>query len=179
MGLGGQVADAAASALDPSVLLDLAQGVSGWLVAFLTAAFFVLAYVIFMAADAAVRTCRAGARGRRPGVDRPDPCVRLVGAPVLRRNASFGAVVAIIDGLALWALGIPVPAVWAILAFVTNFIPNIGFVLGLVPPAVLAFVVGGAPLMLGVIAIYAVVNVVLQVLSSPSSSATPSTCRSR
>ena len=82
-------------------------------------------------------------------------------------NATFGAIVAVIDGLALWALGIPIPAVWAILAFVTNFIPNIGFILGLVPPAILAFVVGGPPLLLAVIAVYSVVNVVLQVLLQP------------
>ena len=65
-------------------------------------------------------------------------------------NATFGAIVAVIDGLALWALGVPAPAVWAILAFVTNFIPNIGFVIGLIPPAILALVVGGWPLMLAV-----------------------------
>ena len=82
-------------------------------------------------------------------------------------NASFGAVVAIIDGFALWALGVPAPAVWAILAFVTNFIPNIGFVIGLIPPALLALVVGGWPLMLAVVAIYCVVNVTLQVLVQP------------
>ena len=61
----------------------------------------------------------------------------------------------------------PAPAVWAILAFVTNFVPNIGFVLGLIPPAVLALVVGGWPLALTVVAIYCVVNVTLQVLVQP------------
>jgi AI-2 transport protein TqsA len=121
-----------------------------------------------MAADAARygRAEQAFGAGIRPTVAR----IRGYNSSVRRYyvvNASFGAVVAIIDGLALWALGVPAPAVWAILAFVTNFIPNIGFVLGLVPPAVLAFVVGGVPLMLSVIAVYSVVNVVLQVLVQP------------
>jgi predicted PurR-regulated permease PerM len=75
--------------------------------------------------------------------------------------------VAIVDGFALWMLGVPAPMVWAILAFVTNFIPNIGFVLGLVPPVIMAFVVGGWQLALAVIAVYCVVNVVLQVLVQP------------
>lgn len=168
IGLGEQAADAAASALDPSVLVDLASGVSAWLLGFATAAFFVLAYVIFMAADAAryTRAERAFGPGIRPTVER----IRAYDSSVRRYyvvNASFGAIVAIIDGLALWAIGVPAPVVWAILAFVTNFIPNIGFVLGLVPPAVLAFVVGGLPLMLAVIAIYSIVNVVLQVLVQP------------
>ncbi|MFC9917043.1 AI-2E family transporter [Agromyces binzhouensis] len=168
VGLGDQLADATASALDPSALVDLAQGFGGWLLGFLTAAFFVLAYVIFMAADAA-RYRRAEAAfgaGIRPRLVR----IRALNSSIRRYyvvNASFGAIVAIIDGLALWALGIPIPAVWAILAFVTNFVPNIGFVLGLIPPAVLAFVVGGVPLLLVVIAVYSVVNVVLQVLVQP------------
>ncbi|RXZ47155.1 AI-2E family transporter, partial [Agromyces binzhouensis] len=168
VGLGDQLADATASALDPSALVDLAQGLGGWLLGFLTAAFFVLAYVIFMAADAA-RYRRAEAAfgaGIRPRLVR----IRALNSSIRRYyvvNASFGAIVAVIDGLALWALGVPIPAVWAILAFVTNFIPNIGFVLGLIPPAVLAFVVGGVPLLLVVIAVYSVVNVVLQVLVQP------------
>ena len=72
-----------------------------------------------------------------------------------------------IDGLALWLLGVPGPFVWAVLAFVTNYIPNIGFVLGVVPPVVLAVAVGGWGLGLLVLAIYCIVNVTLQVLVQP------------
>jgi hypothetical protein len=134
----------------------------------LTALFFVFAYVIFMAADGSRYTRAEASFGAvaRPTVRR----FQVFNSSVRRYyvvNASFGAVVAIIDGLALWALGVPAPAVWAILAFVTNFIPNIGFVIGLIPPALLALVVGGWPLMLAVVAIYCVVNVTLQVLVQP------------
>jgi predicted PurR-regulated permease PerM len=167
-GFGDQLSEATATALDPSLLLGVVQDVGGWVLGFLTAAFFVLAYVIFMAADAARygRAEQALGAGVRAAVDR----VRAYNSSVRRYyvvNASFGAIVAIVDGLALWAMGVPAPAVWAILAFVTNFIPNIGFVLGLVPPAALAFVVGGPPLALAVVAVYSVVNVVLQVLVQP------------
>ena len=40
-------------------------------------------------------------------------------------------------------LGVPLALVWGVLAFVTNYIPNIGFVLGLVPPALFALLTGG------------------------------------
>jgi predicted PurR-regulated permease PerM len=168
VGLDQEAADAAGSILDPSTIASLAASFGGTAIGVLTAFFFVLAYVIFMAADGA-RYSRAEAslgRGIRPTVQR----FRAYNTGVRRYyvvNAAFGAVVAIIDGLALWALGVPAPAVWAILAFVTNFVPNIGFVLGLVPPALLALVVGGWPLMLVVVAIYCVVNVTLQVLIQP------------
>ena len=168
MGLDEQASDAAASVLQPSNVLSFASSLGGTLIGVLTAFFFVLTYVIFMAAD--------GSRYARAEVDFGKSARTTIRRAVqfnsnVRRyyvvNASFGAIVAIVDGLALWWLGVPAPAVWAILAFVTNFIPNIGFVLGLIPPAVLALVVGGWPMMLAVVAIYCVVNVTLQVLVQP------------
>ena len=42
-----------------------------------------------------------------------------------------------------WALGIPLPLLWGLLSFITNYIPNVGFILGLVPPALLALLQGG------------------------------------
>jgi predicted PurR-regulated permease PerM len=168
VGLDQQATDAAASGLDPQALLGLVSSIGGTIVGVLTALFFVVSYIIFTAADAArYRDAeRVFGAGRRPALAR----IGRLNSGIRRYyvvNASFGAVVAIIDGLALWALGVPAPIVWAVLAFVTNFVPNIGFVLGLIPPAVLAFVVGGWPMFLAVIAIYCVVNVVLQVLVQP------------
>lgn len=168
VGLDDQAADAAASVLQPSTVLSFATSLGGTALGAATAFFFVLAYVIFMAADGSryARAEESFGPTARPAVAR----FQSFNSAVRRYyvvNAAFGAVVAIIDGLALWALGVPAPVVWAILAFVTNFVPNIGFVLGLIPPAVLALVVGGWPLMLAVIAIYCVVNVTLQVLVQP------------
>ena len=168
VGLDEQASDAAASAFEPTTIVSFVASLGGTAIGILTALFFVLAYVIFMAADGA-RYTRAEASF---GATAHSAIARFqeFNSGVRRYyvvNASFGAVVAIIDGLALWAIGIPAPAVWAILAFVTNFIPNIGFVIGLIPPALLALVVGGWPLMLAVIAIYSVVNVLLQVLIQP------------
>ena len=42
---------------------------------------------------------------------------------------------AAIDLIALLIIGVPMALTWAVLAFVTNYIPNIGFLLGLIPPA--------------------------------------------
>ncbi|MBK0418807.1 AI-2E family transporter [Leucobacter sp. CSA1] len=168
MGLHSQASDTVAAMLAPSSLIRFITSLGSGMLGVATALFFIFAYVLFMAADAA-RYDRATSDfgpSAKPAMIRFEAFNRGV-----RRyyvvNACFGLVVAVIDGLALWALGVPAPLVWAILSFVTNFVPNIGFVLGLVPPAVLALVVGGWPLMLAVIAIYCVVNVVLQVLVQP------------
>lgn len=168
LGLDESASDAAATALDPATLLDLARSIGGTVVGVATALFFVCAYIIFMAVDAARYRQAPSLFGATKGaviarISRLNTGIRRYYVV----NASFGAIVAVIDGLALWWMGVPAPVVWAILAFVTNFVPNIGFVLGLVPPAILAFVVGGWPLALGVVAVYSVVNVVLQVLVQP------------
>jgi predicted PurR-regulated permease PerM len=79
----------------------------------------------------------------------------------------FGLIVAVLDTVALALLGIPLPLLWGLLAFITNYIPNIGFVLGLVPPALLALLEGGPVLCLVVIVVYSVLNFVVQTVLQP------------
>jgi AI-2 transport protein TqsA len=79
----------------------------------------------------------------------------------------FGLIVAVIDTGALWLIGVPLPLVWGLLSFITNYIPNIGFVIGLIPPALLALLEGGPKMMLLVIVVYSVINVVLQEVIQP------------
>ena len=55
----------------------------------------------------------------------------------------FGLIVAVLDTIALAILDVPAPVLWGLLAFITNYIPNIGFVIGLIPPAILALLEGG------------------------------------
>lgn len=164
--IGPPGADASGAAV--SELLRLVAGASSAAVGIAVALFLVCAYVVVMAVDAG-RYQRAsivfGAR-RAETIER----IARLNSDIRRYyvvNTVFGAVVATVDGLALWWLGVPAPILWAVLAFVTNFIPNIGFVIGLVPPAILALAVGGWPLLLGVVAVYCLVNVVLQVFVQP------------
>lgn len=79
----------------------------------------------------------------------------------------FGFIVAVMDVVALMILGVPLALVWGVLAFVTNYIPNVGFVLGLVPPALFALLTGGPGLAIWVVVIYCVLNVVMQSFVQP------------
>ena len=82
-------------------------------------------------------------------------------------SACFGLIVAVIDGVVLYLMDVPGAFVWAVLAFVTNFIPNIGFVIGVIPPALIALLEDGPGLMLAVIVVYSVVNFVIQSIIQP------------
>ena len=95
-------------------------------------------------------------------------CLRSPGTrSYLIVSTVFGLIVAVIDTAALWVMGIPAPLLWGLLAFITNYIPNIGFIIGLIPVAVLGLLEGGVGLMLGVIAVYCLVNVVIQSVIQP------------
>lgn len=79
----------------------------------------------------------------------------------------FGLIVALMDLGYLWALGIPLAGVWAVLAFVTNYIPNIGFVIGMIPPTMMGLLEGGWLDALAVILGFSVINLVMQSFIQP------------
>ncbi len=79
----------------------------------------------------------------------------------------FGAIVAVIDTVALALLGLPSVVLWGLISFVTNYIPNIGFILGVIPPAIIGLLQGGPQLMFLVIVVYSGINFVIQSLIQP------------
>jgi len=79
----------------------------------------------------------------------------------------FGLIVAALDAVALSFLHVPLAIVWGVLAFITNYIPNIGFVIGVVPPALLALLDGGWVQSVIVLVVYCLLNFVIQVIIQP------------
>lgn len=79
----------------------------------------------------------------------------------------FGLIVAALDVVALIIIGVPLALVWGVLAFLTNYIPNIGFVIGLVPPAIMALIEGGWWDALWVVIAYSLLNFVIQAIIQP------------
>jgi predicted PurR-regulated permease PerM len=129
---------------------------------------FLLAVLLFMGLDAAGFPSRLGALARA----RPDVAAALSSfargtRSYLLVSTVFGLIVAVLDGVALWWMAIPLPVLWGLLAFITNYIPNIGFIIGLVPPALLGLLQGGPQLMLIVIVVYCVINLVIQSVIQP------------
>ena len=79
----------------------------------------------------------------------------------------FGLIVALLDVVALAVIGVPMIWVWGVLSFLTNYIPNIGFVLGMIPPALLGLVEGGWGAFVAVVVSYSVLNFVIQSIIQP------------
>ncbi|MDO5025205.1 MAG: AI-2E family transporter [Trueperella sp.] len=79
----------------------------------------------------------------------------------------FGLIVAIIDGAVLQFMGIPLAWTWAYWAFVTNYVPNIGFIIGVIPPMLMGLLDQGWQTMIWVLVLYSVVNVIIQTFIQP------------
>lgn len=55
-------------------------------------------------------------------------------------TAFGGVITALLNFFLLLALGVDFPFLWAVLSFLLNFVPNIGFIISFLPPALLALV---------------------------------------
>jgi AI-2 transport protein TqsA len=129
---------------------------------------FIVALLLFMATDAITYERRLEILQRM----RPDIASALTTFSVgikkyLLVSTVFGLIVAALDAGALWLIGIPLPILWGLLSFITNYIPNIGFILGLIPPALLGLLQGGPGTLLLVIVVYGVLNFVVQTVIQP------------
>ncbi len=168
LGIQQSQLDAFKSSLDPSKLVGVLAAVASSALGILTLIAFVATLVVFIGFDSG----KFPSQLRAANDERPVVVGALVHFAVSTRkymtvSAIFGLIVAVIDVFALWLLGIPGAFVWGILAFVTNFIPNIGFVIGVIPPAILGLLQGGPSLMIWVIVVYSVINFVIQSIIQP------------
>lgn len=168
LGVGDEQVAAVVDAFDVGNLVSLATDILGGILSVLGDLFFIATLALFLAFDAAPtdRVVRELQGHHTRLMDAIHSFVHGTRSYVAV-SASFGLIVAVIDTFALWVMGVPGAFVWGVLAFVTNFIPNIGFVIGVVPPAVIALLEGGPGLMLAVIAVYSVINFVIQSVIQP------------
>ena len=73
-------------------------------------------------------------------------------------RAELGLFAAVLSFVLLFVLGVPFPVLWAILVFAASFIPNIGTIIAVIPPTILAFLDSGLGAAVMVIVGYALIN---------------------
>jgi len=75
--------------------------------------------------------------------------------------------VALVNVIFLWILGVDFAVLWGVLAFLTGYIPNVGFWIALVPPFLLALLQFGIGKALIVLVGYILINGVVQSFLQP------------
>jgi AI-2 transport protein TqsA len=168
VGVGPAQVQQALHSLQPQSVLAALSGLLSGVLGTLGALVLVLATALFMTAEG------AGLPARLAAVPGTSPHLAAALAKFARGTRRyvvvttvFGLLVAVGDTIALYLMGIPLALLWGLLSFLTNYIPNIGFVLGLLPPVLLGLLVGGPGLAVLILVVYSVINFVLQSILQP------------
>lgn len=167
-GVGSEQVAAIRDSIDVGSLVGIANDILSGALGILTDLFFVATLLLFLAFDAAPAMKIVGQLGERKSdfVEALASFARGTRS-YMAVSAGFGFVVAVIDAGALLIIGVPGAFVWGVLAFVTNFIPNVGFVIGVVPPALIGLLEGGVGMMVVVVVVFTVINFVVQSVIQP------------
>ncbi len=167
-GIGNSQIEDITNAFDVGQVVGIAGTLLTSLLTLTSNLFFIVTLLLFLAVDASHFPDKLE-RARAERLTVVDALGSFAGGTrqYLIVSTVFGFVVAVLDTVFLAFTPVPVPLLWGLLAFITNYIPNIGFVIGLVPPAALALLEGGPELMLLVIAVYSGLNFVIQSVIQP------------
>ena len=159
---------AAAKSLDPSHLVAAIGSLLSGLASAASSLVFLLSLLLFLGIESSGMDRRlAAVAGDRPSLEQAFRSYAHNVRSYMAVSTVFGLIVGVLDGIGLAIMGIPLPVLWGLLSFITNYIPNIGFVLGLIPPALLGLLDGGWQQMVAVIVLYSVLNFVIQSLIQP------------
>ena len=89
----------------------------------------------------------------------------------LRSYMSMKTIISMATGIliavAMWLIGVDYPVLWGVLAFMLNFVPNIGSIIAAVPAVMLALVQLGFTSALLVAAVFVAVNVMIGSIIEP------------
>lgn len=162
-GVSNEQLDRAIESFDPQRIIGIAQSLLGGVIGVFSGLFLIVVLLLAMCLDApATARILSTSEDRRPAVVTALDIFAHKTRRYLIVSTVFGLINAVLNVLALTVIGVPLPLLWGVLALIANYIPNIGFVLSLMPPAALALLDGGVKQMLLVIAAYTAINVVTQ-----------------
>ncbi len=154
--------------VDPGAAMRLVARFLAALGGVLTNAFLITLTVVFILLEASSFPGKV-----RAALGRPEASLTpfKVFADNVNRYLAIKTVVSLATGgcaaLWVWILGIDFPLLWGLVAFLLNYIPNLGSIIAGVPPVLLGFIQYGTGRAALVVAGYVVINVVLGSMVEP------------
>jgi predicted PurR-regulated permease PerM len=147
---------------DPGAAMQLAASTLAGFGGALTNAFLILLTVVFILLEASSLPQKIHAALHHPGAS-------LAGferfVDNVRRYMAIKSAVSLMTGVVittgLWLIGVDYPLLWGVLAFLLNYVPNIGSIIAAVPAVLLAFVQLGTLSALLSAALYVAVNMII------------------
>jgi len=174
---GFSITEAIKEMIDPAAAVGLLSSILKGFANVLTNSFLIILTVVFILIEAAGLTQKLlplhGIDSGQQGADEKDisQTFSQVFVEKLRNYMSMKTIISMITGLiiavALWLIGVDYPVLWGVLAFMLNFVPNIGSIIAAVPAVMLAIVQLGFTPALLVAAVYVAVNIIIGSVVEP------------
>ena len=162
-GVGATEVETIVSGFDPTQILEFVSDVLGSVAGLTGTLVIVVTTLLLMAMDASyLPTLLRQFEPSRPHVV---ASLRIYAHGVRRYMVAttvLGLVQGLLNAMALVVLGVPGALLWGLLSFVCSFVPNIGYLIAIIPPVVFGFFVGGWETAISVLVVYTVVNAVVQ-----------------
>ncbi|VAW85388.1 Uncharacterized UPF0118 membrane protein [hydrothermal vent metagenome] len=156
------------ASFDPGMIMGLVGTLFASLSSVLTNAFFILLTASFILLEASTFPQKI-----RSILDNPEASIGYFSTLTdnVKRYVAMKTAVSLLTGtvIAIWLaiIGVDYPLLWGLLAFLFNYVPNIGSIIAAVPAVFLALVQSGATLALGAAAGYIAVNVIIGNIIEP------------
>ena len=170
---GISVADSIKEIVDPAAAVGLMSSILKGFGNVLTNSFLIILTVIFILIEAAGYT--QNITGLNNTGSEPSPSDGQMFSQVfvdkLRRYMSMKTIISMMTGVviavAMWLIGVDYPVLWGVLAFMLNFVPNIGSIIAAVPAVILTLVQLGFASAVVVAVVYVTVNVIIGSIIEP------------
>ncbi len=170
---GISVADSIKEVADPAAALGLVSSILKGFGSVLTNSFLIMLTVVFILIEAAGFTQKFISLNNT-GAESLQSDAKMfsqVFVDKLRSYMSMKTIISMATGiliaLAMWLIGLDYPVLWGVLAFMLNFVPNIGSIIAAVPAVMLALVQLGFTSALLVAAVFVAVNVIIGSIIEP------------
>ncbi|MCG6868492.1 MAG: AI-2E family transporter [Gammaproteobacteria bacterium] len=154
--------------MDPGKAMNLAASLLNSLGSVLTNSFLIFITVIFILLEASGLPAKMAIILREPG--KTLPRFQEIGKTInnyLMIKSLTSLITGFLIAVCLHVLGVDYPVLWGTLAFMLNFIPNIGSIIAAVPAVLLALVQLGPATALWTVAVYVAVNSLIGNLVEP------------
>ena len=156
------------SYINPGTAMEVFAGALSSFQAVLTNAFMILLTVIFILFEVSgfpdkLRTALGDKGSPSEGLDKISVGIKRYIALKTFTSLATGIFVAI----CLVIIGVDYPVLWGLIAFLLNYVPNIGSIIAAVPAVILSFIQLGIGRTLFVIGVYLVVNTVIGSIIEP------------
>ena len=153
--------DYLSSNIDPKAAMKMVAGILAGFGSVLANSFLILLTVIFILLETTTFSKKVAVMDG----EHVDTDFTTVFSEKLRAYMSIktwmSALTGVLVAIWLWLLGVDYPALWGVLAFMLNYVPNIGSIIAAVPAVLLALIQIGTGTAILVMAGYTVVNIIV------------------